>query len=117
MLQKVTHTTLSKIEIQTPTFAQLTSLAIGRVASFKVKGFYSSDNIEEDVSSQIVWSSKSPLLSAIYPISNGYIRASGVGNTSLLATLFDITDKIEFEIKKSEIKKVKIDIEEVVMQM
>ena len=108
---RVTHTTLTRIEIANPVLAQLTDLALGRGTELKVKGFYSADSIEKDVTRQIVWSSKSPLFAGID--SDGYIRASGVGNTSLLATLFDITDKVEFEIKKSDIKRVKINLREV----
>jgi hypothetical protein len=104
---KVTHTILTKIDIKDPTLAQLNDLAIGRSARFKVDGYYSSDDLVKDVSSQIVWSSKSPFFNNI-ELDSGYVRTSQLGNTSLLATLFDLTDEIDFEIKKSDIKSIKI---------
>ncbi len=103
---RVTHTTLTKIEIQKPTLAQLTDLALGRGAIFSVKGYYSDDNLVKDVTQQVIFNSKSPLLSNMN--NDNLIRATGEGNASLLATLFDLTDKVDLEIKKSPIKKIKI---------
>ena len=118
---RVTHTTLTKIEISTPTMAELTRLALGREAFFRVKGFYSADGIEKDVTSQVIWSSKSPLLSDIDATNpnnnNNYypyrLKANGVGKASLLATLFDLTDKVEFDIQASEITRIGININSV----
>ena len=118
---RVTHTTLTKIEISTPTMAELTRLALGGEAFFRVKGFYSADGIEKDVTSQVIWSSKSPLLSDIDATNpnnnNNYypyrLKANGVGKASLLATLFDLTDKVEFDIQASEITRVGINIKDV----
>ena len=103
---RVTHTTLTKIEIQKPTLAQLTDLALGRDAIFSVKGYYSDNNLVKDVTQQVIFNSKSPLLSNMD--NDNRIRAIGEGNASLLATLFDLTDKVDLEIKKSPIKKIKI---------
>jgi hypothetical protein len=97
---------LKEIKIEDLTLSQLTDLAIGRNIHVGVKGHYSSNNIVKDVSDQVIWNSKSPYFSKID--SDGYIKADGMGWATLSATLFDLQDTIEFEIKKSEIKKVKI---------
>ncbi len=114
----VTHTSLTRIEIEEPTIAQLTSLALGKGAYFRVKGFYSAEGIEKDVTKQVVWSSKSPLLSNIYATGNWTgspynISASGEGNASLLATVFDLSDKVEFAIQKSDITHIGIHVKNV----
>jgi len=97
---------LKEIKIEDLTLSQLTDLAIGRDIRVGVKGYYSSNDIVKDVSDQVIWNSKSPYFSKID--SDGKIKADGMGWATLSATLFDLQDTIEFEIKKSEIKKIKI---------
>jgi hypothetical protein len=97
---------LKEIKIERLTLAQLTDLALGRGVHVKVNGYYSSDDLVKDVASQVIWSSKSPYFSEVYK--NGYIRADGTGWATLTASLLDLSDTVEFEIKKSDFKEVKI---------